>query len=257
MTIGDRMIATRGRTTGFDYLRIILAVSIILWHAIITSYGPTVEAEYWRSPVGVAFRFVLPMFFALSGFLVAGSLTRSRTLVGFFALRVLRIVPALAVETLLSALILGPLLTSVTLASYFTDNLFFKYLLNIVGDVHFLLPGVFANNPNPNVVNQQLWTVPAELQCYLALGGIAAVSLLPKRWVLLVLTITFQVFWLSQISKLSPQRAPLAPGPVLVIAFLCGILLYLFRDCVRLHLSIFIACVVFGIVVGSLPNGGI
>src|SRR4051812_44634124 len=119
LTIDARMIATRGRTTGFDYLRIGLAISIVLWHGIITSYGWAVEAVHWRAPEGVAFRFVLPMFFALSGFLVAGSLDRCRTLLGFFGLRVLRIVPALAVETTLSALIFGPLLTSDRLAEYF------------------------------------------------------------------------------------------------------------------------------------------
>ncbi|MGY0575795.1 hypothetical protein ACTGJ9_036125 [Bradyrhizobium sp. RDM12] len=42
----------------------------------------------------------------MSGFLVAGSLDRSNTLIMFLGLRAFRIVPALAVEVFLSALIL-------------------------------------------------------------------------------------------------------------------------------------------------------
>ncbi len=91
------MRETGGRTSGFDYLRFGLATSIILWHGILISYGAEVELGYWRGPIGVAYHFVLPVFFALSGFLVAGSLDRCPTLVSFFGLRVLRIVPALSV----------------------------------------------------------------------------------------------------------------------------------------------------------------
>lgn len=256
-TIGARLIETKGRTTGFDYIRIALAVSIIVWHAIIISYGPAVEAVHWRAPEGVAFRFVLPMFFALSGFLVAGSLDRCRTLLGFFTLRVLRIVPALAVETLLSALVFGPALTAATLPDYFTSPTLYAYGLNIIGDIHYVLPGLFALNPNPDVVNQQLWTVPSELQCYLVLGGLTAVALLGRRWALLVLVVACQTLWVFQVSKLSPGRAPLAPGPVLVIAFLCGILLHLFRDLVPLSRTLFLACLAAGIALATLPNGGV
>jgi peptidoglycan/LPS O-acetylase OafA/YrhL len=68
------------------------------------------------------------MFFALSGFLVAGSLARSASLFEFFSLRVLRLGPAFGVAVLLTSVILGPMLTMCPLQTYFSDPAFFRYL---------------------------------------------------------------------------------------------------------------------------------
>jgi peptidoglycan/LPS O-acetylase OafA/YrhL len=79
-SLAERLTETQNRPSGFDYLRIILALGIILSHAGLISYGG------WD--IGLLGRLVLmivPMFFALSGFLVAGSLERSRTLITFWA----------------------------------------------------------------------------------------------------------------------------------------------------------------------------
>lgn len=67
------------------------------------------------------------MFFALSGFLVAASFERTKTLGMFYGLRAIRIYPALAFDTIVSALILGPLFTGLPLSSYFSDPLFLRY----------------------------------------------------------------------------------------------------------------------------------
>jgi hypothetical protein len=72
---------------------------------------------------------------------------RSKTLFAFIGLRVLRIAPALCAEVFLSALILGPILTTHSLTDYFSSNDFRLYFLNILGDIHYLLPGVFREQP--------------------------------------------------------------------------------------------------------------
>ena len=117
MMIAQRMDAVRNRSSGFDYLRIVLASSVILAHTTVICYGPAAMAAV-PPLLRVLEIAILPMFFSLSGFLVAGSLTRSANLKIFFGLRILRIVPALAMEVALSALILGPLLTTVSLHGY-------------------------------------------------------------------------------------------------------------------------------------------
>ncbi len=170
------------------------------------------------------------MFFALSGFLVAGSLARTR-LRQFVTLRVLRLVPALAVEVTLSALILGALFTTLPLREYLTSPELGGYFGNIVGLVHFTLPGVFEGNPVPRFVNFQLWTIPFELECYLALVILSLSTLLRDRRafvaviVLLSLAATACVFLFYPVSLVDH-----VPGRALVVSFLAGVSLHLYRD---------------------------
>jgi peptidoglycan/LPS O-acetylase OafA/YrhL len=233
-----------------------LATSIILWHGISISYGQTAELAYWRSPLGVAYHFVLPMFFALSGFLVCGSLDRCPTLVSFFALRILRIVPALAMEVLLSALLLGPALTVLPLGAYVAAPALHAYVLNMVGDIHYLLPGMFAFNPVPNTVNAQLWTMPYELMCYLAIGGLALSGLLKRRFAFLLFMLLTQALWAWHAWRLGETHSSNgASGEVLVVAFLAGLLIYLYRDRIVLRKGVFAAVTIVGVWLSALPHG--
>ena len=77
-------------------------------------------------------------FFALSGFLVTGSLGRTR-LHQFVTLRVIRLIPALAVEITLSAVIIGLIFTTLPASEYLTSKGFYAYFLNIVGDIQVLV----------------------------------------------------------------------------------------------------------------------
>jgi peptidoglycan/LPS O-acetylase OafA/YrhL len=228
---------TGGRPTGFDYLRIILACAVVITHSVPTSYGNYVADKfYWLPGVHAVSLLILPMFFALSGFLVAGSLSRSRSIVGFLGLRFIRIYPALGVEVLLSALILGPLFTTVALPSYFSDPIFWRYMLNVSGDVSFKLPGVFVDNPVPALVNQQLWTVPYELYCYIALSLISLAGLYRRHRAFLRVLIVGQLALMcySFLSRpdiiLTGEFARHVQGIQLVFSFLAGVLVFMFRD---------------------------
>ena len=152
-------------------MRLWLAISVVFVHSPTTTNGVD---PFLTTPLNCYFRAVLPMFFALSGFLVAGSLERCKTLLTFLGLRVLRIYPALAVEVVLSAFLIGASVTTYPLHDYFTAPLLFHYLRNSFGDIHFFLPGVFNTNPWPGMVNFQLWTVPYELFCYALLTALVA-----------------------------------------------------------------------------------
>src|SRR5690606_15681422 len=128
---------------GFDALRLVLSVIILLWHTVYVCYGRYSEMYdlVWTHPVvQPVLRAILPMFFFLGGFLVTGSAYRVRKTSRFLMYRVLRIVPALLVEVSLSALLLGAVLTTLPLSAYFTHVDFYKYFLNIIGFVHFYLP---------------------------------------------------------------------------------------------------------------------
>lgn len=226
------MRASGGRSTGFDYLRVGLALSVVGWHGLVTSYGTDLQSRVWASPWRSLVGIILPMFFALSGFLVAGSLQRN-TLPTFLGLRVLRIVPALAVEIGLSALLLGPLLTRLPLAEYFADARFSAYFLNVTGDIHYFLPGVFDANPFPSYVNAQLWTVPFELECYVLLAIAGIMGIYRRPGLLLFATIVLHCIWGGQTMLIGHGEGGLGstvPGNVLALSFLAGVNFYLLRD---------------------------
>jgi len=121
VTLAERLNATNGRPSGFDYLRLGLAISVVIVHTVRTTYG--VDSELWTTALRPFVRAIIPMFFALSGFLVAGSLERSKTTLTFIGLRLIRIYPALAVEVALSAFLIGMAVTAFPLATYFQDPL--------------------------------------------------------------------------------------------------------------------------------------
>lgn len=184
-TIAARLLAAENHPLGFDYLRLILALGIVGFHSFTTTHDVAADHLLWQSLWSAPLRLILPMFFALSGFLVAASLSRSASLADFLIRRAIRIVPALLAEILLSALLLGALLTSFPLHLYFTDRAFFTYFLNVLGDVHFSLPGVFLHNPRSALVNGSLWTIPYEGLCYLALMIFALAGAMRHRTLML------------------------------------------------------------------------
>jgi peptidoglycan/LPS O-acetylase OafA/YrhL len=65
---------------------------------------------------------------------------------------------------------LGPVLTTLPLETYLKHPQTVGYLGNISAwRIQYVLPGVFATNPLPDVVNGSLWSMPYEIRCYLAL----------------------------------------------------------------------------------------
>jgi peptidoglycan/LPS O-acetylase OafA/YrhL len=233
-TIEARIVETHGRTSGFDYMRLALASGVIAMHSVITSYGQLAEIAFWQSPIRPVIRLILPMFFALSGFLVAGSLERAKTLGGFLGLRAIRILPALAVEVVLSAFIIGAIFTTLPLAKYYIDPLFFRYFFNIIGHIQYHLPGVFETNPLPKQVNNQLWTVPFELYCYAILATLALLGI--RRWQIMgpVTIVALSAVYLAYRLLKFPGGDPIVIGPLtgymLIVCFLCGVTLYQYRD---------------------------
>lgn len=232
-TFQDKMQSAGGMTTGFDYLRIGLSVAVLGWHAnALTVRSLELDEALWSGPFRFLPAAIIPMFFALSGFLVTGSLGRTR-LHQFVTLRFIRLIPALAVEITLSALIIGLVFTTLPASQYFSSPEFYAYFLNIVGDIHFYLPGVFVEEPAQGLVNGQLWTIPFELECYLALVLLALVRATRRRFAFVAvvavvsLVLTVRVLLGHPISSVTH-----APGRALVFCFLAGVVFHLYRDVV-------------------------
>ncbi len=213
VSIGEILDRHKGAGPGFDALRLFLALSILASHcsgltgnagylsrvlldiyhlffsaAQATGLGDSTDVVaavgQGTHVTGMARPYVIarvPMFFALSGFLVTGSAYRTRSLVRFLGLRVIRILPALFVEVALSAILLGGIFTTLPLSQYYTSSGFYAYFLNIIGWVHLTLPEVFAVNNYSNVVNGNLWTLPSEFDCYAISALLIATGILFNR----------------------------------------------------------------------------
>jgi peptidoglycan/LPS O-acetylase OafA/YrhL len=266
-SFGGVLSRYRDAGPGFDALRILLALAIFYGHtkwvaglsgmaiepvaqqaAIAANPAAAVVAEAgnaggWQGltkPLKLA---LVPMFFALSGFLVIGSAIRLKATSTFLAYRALRIFPALAVEVTLSAILLGAALTTLPLHAYFTHPEFFRYMLNTVGFVQFVLPGVFAENPVRHTVNVNLWTLPSEFYCYLCLAAMMLTRVVYSRN-LFTLIVTITTMYLAGSHLLTGMSAG-SPYPmhVIVYYFMVGMLFYHWKDRIPANFWVFAACV--------------
>src|SRR6202158_5230173 len=102
-TLGSTLDEQKGYGQGFCFLRIFLATAIIAWHtASLTGHLEMARASaFWCVEYAL-----VPMFFVLSGFLVAGSGMRLSTK-NFVLNRAARIVPALFADIVFAALLIS------------------------------------------------------------------------------------------------------------------------------------------------------
>lgn len=255
-----------GSGPGFDFLRLALALSILYSHAflatgskaglanaVISSVNGTDSSSYVHPEV--VRLLLVPVFFAVSGFLVTGSAFRTQTVTKFVTFRVLRIVPALVTEVTLSALLLGPLFTTERLRDYFADVKFFAYFGNVIGRVRFELPGVFRTNPYPDIVNVNLWTLQPEFYCYLAAAALLATSLMLNRRAFTVLFAATSVALIG-LNFAYGFGEPTAnyPATVVVYYFFCGSFLFHWRHLTPWNFGIFVMAAIGSVLAMSHPD---
>jgi peptidoglycan/LPS O-acetylase OafA/YrhL len=242
---GERPSAARledrlqARRNNFDVLRLVAASLVLFSH----SYALTDSAEPFAGLSGWTFGEVgVVMFFAMSGFLIAKSWSDQPRLLPFAVKRGLRLFPALVVAVSVTAFVIGPLFTTLPLASYFADPTPWLYLARCSMLITFCgtLPGVFEGNPYPDAVNGSLWTLPVEACCYAMAAALGSLGLLRRSRVLLAFAVLLVLFVtpLSSIS-LAPAGGTTSGNLPLVImlgaTFVLGSLAYSLRA--RLHLS--------------------
>ncbi len=159
----------------FAVVRLAMALAVLVSHCFYLQAG-TVAAEPLRQWTGYTLgQHAVQVFFILSGVLVAQSLDRSRSVLDFMVARGLRIFPGLIVCVLATALLAGPVVSSLPLHDYVMAD----ELRGYVGRTLSLstgmatLPGVFQANPAAGVINSSIWTLKYEVLCYviLAIGG--------------------------------------------------------------------------------------
>jgi peptidoglycan/LPS O-acetylase OafA/YrhL len=163
----------------FDFLRFIGAFLVILAHCFSLTTGSTPTF----GGVGLGLLGVY-IFFIISGYLIAKSWDRNRSIIKFFYNRLLRLVPALAGACIFTIFIIGPLVTILPLSDYLTNFNTYSYLSTIsIVIQQRTLPGVFGGAE----VNGQLWTLSYELYCYIFLAVLGILGVLYKRYALFII----------------------------------------------------------------------
>ena len=196
--------ARQGRNgNNFDLLRLLAATLVIISHSLALTVPAGGRATLLHEDLGEA---GVVMFFGISGFLVARSWAYDPNPLSFAMKRALRLMPALVVSLLLTALVLGPLVTTLPLRTYLEDPGTKAYVLsNATFQITYGLPGVFAHARYPNFVNGSLWTLPLELKAYCLVVALGLLGLLGRRRLLMpVVTIFFALLTIGSLRSAIP-----------------------------------------------------
>ena len=184
-------INSNTRDNNFTFMRLVAAGMVVFGHSFNLLHTQEPVGKMLHIPshgLGVA------TFFVISGFLIAASIVRSNTIQQYIKSRCYRIMPALIVSLFVTVFIIGPLITTYSLSAYFGNPKSWAYLNNIaLFHLRSDLPGVFHNNPLPNLVNGSLWTLPVEFSAYILLIVFKKFKLI-KPIYLLIAALAFVTF---------------------------------------------------------------
>lgn len=212
------------RANNFDTLRCGAAVAVLFSHAFAVSEGeaapqPLALLSGGQTDLGSV---AVLIFFVISGYLITQSYDRSPYMWRFLKARMLRIFPGLLLTVCFAAAVLGPAVTSMPIAAYFNDPATASYVPRNMSLVRMQsgLPGVFADNPIPDRVNNSLWTLQYEFLMYLVILALGATGLL-NRYIVVVLWIGCAALCSRWIGGFYTHFA---------LPFLSGSVLYLWRD---------------------------
>ena len=193
----------------FGVIRLAMALAVLVSHSYYFVSGDAAREPLVRWTGHSLGEHAVQVFFFLSGVLVTESLLRGANVLDFVTGRVLRIFPGLVACILLTAFVLGPLVTGVPLSAYIGDQALPNYVMKTV----FLitgaatLPGTFETLPATGLVNLSLWTLKYEVICYAALAVLGSFGLFHGRvrsvTTALLAVMVFTIF----------LRSPVADGP--------------------------------------------
>lgn len=232
----------QGRDNNFNLLRMIAASAVLISHAFPLTLGPSAAEPLLASTGYKLGTTAVTIFFAISGFFITKSFDRRNSVPDFLLARVARIYPGLIVVLLLSAFVLGPILTNLPLGTYFSDRHTWTYVPRdlLLRHQQYPLPGLFQNAPAGTAVNGSLWTLYYEVSCYalvvlFGLLGITRPAVFPLVLVLaigLILTIPQ-----SEGGGLTGAAA------ILSLPFALGAAAYIYRDHVPISALLALALV--------------
>ena len=228
------------RHNNFGALRLVFAALVIVSHSPELVDGNRTRELLTRVFGTLSFgELAVDGFFLISGYLIAKSAAQSRTVLEYFAKRIVRIVPGYLVCFLICFFLIAPFVgASRSVLSFDSIKLGLK---NIVEMNPPDVAGVFTGSPYP-ALNGSMWTIAYECRCYLAAAIFGICGLYSPsnlRFILLVLSL-FLIFLVHYFGSLANIHFP-AEGIVgnpaensrFLAVFSVGALYYSFRDVIK------------------------
>lgn len=236
------------RSNNFDLIRLAAALTVLVSHSFPLSGTPTSSSSWYSLFLGYEpSSLSVYAFFSISGFLIAGSLER-RSLLEYWQARALRILPALAVTSFVTTLLIGPIFTTFSMSEYFFSPETYNYLKNSIPyRTIFTLPGVFTDLPLAQSVNGSLWTIPIEAFCYVALAvifiaGARSFKLALPAILAISSYLTWNSFYGSNTPKIIFGAFELLPTLRFGLIFLVGTALWTYKDIIPFKGGIAASC---------------
>lgn len=239
----------RDKSTNLNVIKFVAAFLVIFSHSF-TVVGESGGDPFGRITIGqLSFgELAVAVFFFVSGFFVTKSLAGNPQFKAFWKRRLVRIYPSFITVMLITAFILGPAVSSLSLKDYLTSHLTYQYLEYLLFIPRYHLPGVFETNPI-SLVNGSLWTLILEMLCYITLFLIFTCKIPEQRsgrCLLIVCFFASVVFIFGyKYTPLFRYKGYLRPAFI----FAVGMLFYLYQGRIRLKLSLGLAAVIAGAVI--------
>lgn len=226
------------RDNNFNLLRIVAATLVLFTH----SFGMTGNgsSELLASAFGMSFgSWAVDIFFVASGFLIAKSWDRTKSVRSFVTARIARIYPGLWVCVVVCVVGIGPAFTTLPLLEYSMHLETIKFVVEnstlILNGVWTSLPGTFVGQ-SVGVV-YPLWTMPYEIKMYLVLLGLGWSGWLYRRNVVPVIIIAaFSVYAWYMFEHIAESR--IKEFGRFFFFFFSGSYCYLRRDRIPLRAEI-------------------
>lgn len=246
-------------SNNFDLVRLLAAVAVMFGHSFGIRGNSDPEWMLWFTHRESFGSMAVYGFFLISGLLVSASYVNQNSPVRFSVIRAARIWPAAITCALVIGLLVGPAFSSLSPAEYYSNEYTQRWLIHnttLLGGVGGMLPGVFMHNRFASFVNATVWTLPIELECYVVVLGLGLLRLLESR-IAMTIAISLLSAMFFYFVRHPPTHLTLGHFFTLPIAysfypvpfFFLGMLLYAFRDRVKLHwlpaalaLSAYVAC---------------
>ncbi|MCE4225052.1 acyltransferase [Methylobacterium sp. C25] len=217
------------RLNNFGTLRLLFAGLVVVSHS-----PELIDGDRLREPLTRLFgtlslgEVAVDGFFLISGYLIAKSFRNSRSVLDYLAKRILRIYPGFIAASLVSIVLVAPLVGGELTQVSPTTMLARIGLLSRP-----VVPGVFGGLPYPDL-NGAMWTVAYEFRCYLVMIFLAPILFSSNRSAQVIALAALAVLYIfrSQVPDVPVGRAVFGQSTEMIrfcFIFVIGSAFYVWR----------------------------